>query len=166
MKLLSAFLVGFLYLLNSASASGNYQCVEESLLAARMFSAQRDGIPLRNVKVMDWFVAEETGSLIYFGVRLNTNEKVNVGMVKRNCRLAHEPNFVTDGAYEISTHSKKAFINSSFKNSESIEMQAANAFKGGVIDLSGHRQYEDDQRLGKIYFEDFCDIHPNWPLCQ
>lgn len=84
-------------LLGSNAALANDKCRAEAELQARIFSANENNVTVKSVKVKDSFFVEAAQGVLYYGVLLNNRENVNVGVREKDCSLAYEPNYVTDG---------------------------------------------------------------------
>ncbi len=92
----SLLILGALVLVNN-SAMANNTCLSEAKLQARIFSAKANNVSVSSIKALRWFFVEDVDDVLYYGVRLDNNENVNVGLKKQDCTLAQEPNYVTDG---------------------------------------------------------------------
>lgn len=93
MKLFLLVLIGSSFCVSSAFA--NYKCLEEAKFQARAFSAKENRVPIGSVNASRWFFAEKSHSVLYYGILLDNNEAVNVGLREGDCTLAGEPNYVT-----------------------------------------------------------------------
>ncbi|MEK6706317.1 MAG: type 1 glutamine amidotransferase domain-containing protein [Bdellovibrionota bacterium] len=83
--------------IHGGAMSRRNRCLSEAKLQARIFSAKENNLPVSTIRVLEWFFVEEVDGVLYYGIRLDTYENVNIGLRKNDCVLAHEPNYVTDG---------------------------------------------------------------------
>ncbi len=91
-----SLLVMAAFVLGTNLAYANSKCRREAELQARRFSANENQVSVSSLRVEDSFFHSETRGVLYYGVRLDNGDQLNVGVRKTNCALA-EINFVTDG---------------------------------------------------------------------
>ncbi len=84
------------FVLGSNVALANSKCQREAEQQARRFSARENQVSISSIRAEDSFFHSETRGVLYYGVRLDNREELNVGLRKSNCSLA-EINYVTGG---------------------------------------------------------------------
>jgi hypothetical protein len=80
-----------------ATVTGGRSCLPQAKRAAINFSARENKVDPSTIKVTGAKSFGIEGGHRYYGVRLDNNESVNVGLTPNACRL-RQINYVTDGA--------------------------------------------------------------------